>query len=75
MVTLNLISAGKENMSKIVKETEYRCRNKSSEEAGMELVDRLFYECNTGKFHVTSGMYFTSQYLPAHLSLVTLCLQ
>ena len=45
-----LISAGKENTSKIVKETEDRCCDRSSEEAGMELVNRLFYECNTGKF-------------------------
>ena len=60
MVTLNLISAGKENMSKIVKETEGRCCNKSSEDAGMELVGRLFYECNTGKLHVTFERYFAS---------------
>ena len=54
METLNLVSAGKENISKIVKATEDRCCNKSSEDAGMELVSRLFYEWNTGKLHVTS---------------------
>ena len=58
-------SAGRQNITNIIKDTEERCSDKTPEEVGVQIVNRLFYDCGTGR--VLCYMYIYCMYRYLHL--------